>query len=45
MTRGFYTRLAWTGIQKNRQLYYPYFLSGIVMVMVFYIFHFLATSR
>lgn len=45
MTRGFYTRLAWTGIQKNRQLYYPYFLSGIVMVMVFYIFHFLATSE
>ena len=35
----------WTGIQKNRQLYYPYFLSGIVMVMVFYIFHFLATSE
>ncbi len=45
MTRGFYNRLAWTGIQKNRQLYYPYFLSGIVMVMVFYIFHFLATSE
>lgn len=44
MTRGFYTRLAWTGIQKNKRLYYPYFLAGIVMVMVFYIFHFLAVS-
>lgn len=44
MTRGFYTRLAWTGIRKNKQLYYPYFLAGIVMVVVFYIFHFLATS-
>lgn len=45
MTKGFYTKLAWTGIQKNKQLYYPYFLAGIVMVMVFYIFHFLATSK
>lgn len=44
MSKGFYTRLAWTGIQKNKQLYYPYFLAGIVMVMVFYIFNFLATS-
>ena len=43
MTRGFYTRLAWTGIQKNRQLSYPYFLSGSVRVRGFYIFHFLAT--
>ena len=44
MSRGFYTRLAWTGIRKNKQLYYPYFVAGIVMVMVFYIFNFLATS-
>lgn len=44
MRKGFYTRLAWTAIQKNKQLYYPYFLAGIVMVMVFYIFNFLATS-
>lgn len=44
MSRGFYSRLAWTGIQKNKQLYYPYFLAGIMMVMVFYIFHFLASS-
>lgn len=44
MSRGFYTRLAWTGIQKNKQLYYPYFLAGIVMVTGFYIFNFLSTS-
>ncbi|MDE7477588.1 MAG: ABC transporter permease [Lachnospiraceae bacterium] len=44
MNKGFYIKLAWTGIEKNKKLYYPYFLAGIVMVMVFYIFNFLATS-
>ena len=45
MSRGFYTKLAWTGIKKNRQLYYPYLLAGITMVMVFYIFSFLGESQ
>ena len=40
MKKGIYRRLALTGIRKNRQLYFPYLLSGIVMVMVFYILAF-----
>ena len=44
MKKGIYRRLALTGIRKNRQLYFPYLLSGIVMVMVFYILAFLAAS-
>jgi putative ABC transport system permease protein len=44
MSRGFYRKLAWTGIKKNKQLYYPYLIAGIAMVMVFYIFSFLAAS-
>ncbi len=44
MNRGLYLKLAWTGIKKNKQLYYPYLLSGTVMIMVFYILAFLAAS-
>lgn len=43
--RSIYFRLAWTGIRKNRQLYYPYFVAGMAMVMVFYIFRFLGASE
>lgn len=45
MNRGFYTKLAWTGIKKNKSLYYPYLLAGVTMVMVFYIFSFLGESQ
>lgn len=44
MKKGIYRRLAWTGIKKNKQLYFPYLLSGTVMVMVFYILAFLTAS-
>lgn len=44
MKKGIYRRLAWMGIRKNRQLYFPYLLSGAMMVMVFYILAFLAAS-
>ena len=37
MKRGFYARLAWTGIRNNRRLYLPYLLSAILMVAVVYI--------
>ena len=37
MKKGFYPRLAWTGIRKNRRLYTPYLLTCIGMVMMFYI--------
>lgn len=44
MKQGFYSRLAWTGIRKNRQLYTPYFLTCTGMVMMFYIIAYLAES-
>lgn len=44
MNKGLYLKLAWTGIKKNKQLYFPYLLSGSVMVMVFYILAFLTAS-
>ncbi len=39
-----FTKFAWMGIQKNKQLYYPYLMAGVIMVMVYYIFAFLAAS-
>lgn len=42
MKTGFYSKLAWEGIRKNRRLYFPYILIGAVMVMMFYILSFLS---
>ncbi len=44
MKFGFYPRLAWDGIRKNRRLYTPYILTCIGMVMMYYIMQFLAQS-
>ncbi len=44
MNRRFYTKFAWMGIEKNKRLYVPYFTAGMIMVMIFYILHFLADS-
>lgn len=44
MKRGFYSRLAWTGIRKNKKLYTPYILTCTGMVMMFYIIAYLAES-
>ena len=41
----FYPRLALSGIQKNRQLYLPYFLTCSGMVMMFYLLCFLSYSK
>lgn len=43
MKFGFYPKLAWTGIQKNRRLYIPYLLTCIGTVMMFYIICYLGT--
>ena len=45
MKKGFYSKLAWSGIRKNKKLYTPYLLTCIGMVMMFYIISFLSTSR
>ncbi len=44
MKIGFYPRLAWDGIGKNKRLYIPYILTGCVMVMMYYIISFLSES-
>ena len=37
MKKGFYSALAWDAMRKNRRMYFPYILTGAVMVMMFYI--------
>lgn len=44
MRKGFYPRLAWNGIGKNKRMYLPYMLMGSIMVMMFYILSFLLES-
>ena len=44
MKRGFYPRLAWSGIRKNSKLYLPYTLACIGMTAMFYILLYLADS-
>ncbi len=41
MRTGFYPRLAWDGIRKNRRMYLPYLLTCIGMVMMYYILLFM----
>lgn len=44
MKWGFYPKLAWEGVRKNKRLYLPYILTGCVMVMMFYILSYLTES-
>lgn len=45
MKRGFYEKLAYTGIKKNKKLYTPYILTCIGMVMMTYIISYLTYSE
>lgn len=44
MRFGFYLKLALSGIRKNKKTYVPYVLTGIGMVMMYYIVSFLSCS-
>ena len=44
MKAGFYPKIAWDGIRKNKRLYFPYILTGGVMVMMYYILSFVIES-
>lgn len=44
MRLGFYPKLAWEGIRKNKRMYLPYILTGSIMVMMFYILSYLTES-
>ena len=39
MNNGFYARLAFENLKKNRKIYVPYILTSIITVTMFYIIH------
>lgn len=45
MKMGFYLKMAWSGIYKNKRLYTPYILTCMGMVMMYYIIAFLCASE
>lgn len=44
MKAGFYPKLAWTGIKKNKRMYLPYIMTCSGMVMMYYIISYLTES-
>lgn len=44
MKRMLYPKLAWLGIKRNKQVYIPFILTGIGMVVMYYIITFLESS-
>lgn len=44
MKFGFYPKLAFDGVRKNKRMYLPYFFACVGMVMMTYIINFLKTS-
>lgn len=45
MKRGFYFKLAFSGINKNKKIYVPYILTCIGMIVMFYIILFLSQCK
>lgn len=45
MKIGFYPKLAFSGIVKNKKTYFPYILTCMGMVMMYYIIHFLSANQ
>ena len=45
MKAGFYPKLAFDGIKKNKKMYFPYIVTCVVMVMMYYIMSFLQSSE
>lgn len=41
----YYPKLAWLGIKRNKQVYVPFVLTGVGMVMMYYIITFLEGSK
>ena len=38
MRKAFYPKLAFDSLKRNRQIYIPYIFTGIVTIMMYYIF-------
>jgi putative ABC transport system permease protein len=45
MSKLFYAKLAITNIQKNGKTYYPYILTSIGMIAMYYIMHFISLNE
>ena len=45
MSKGFYPKLAFRNIRKNGRIYYPYILTAVLTVMMYYIMTALSVSR
>lgn len=45
MKKGFYPKLAFDGIRKNKKMYLPYIFTSVGMVMMYYIILFLQFSQ
>lgn len=45
MTNGFYARLSFSNLQKNRKIYIPYILTCIITITMFYIIHSLSSNE
>ena len=45
MNKRLYAKLAFDGIRKNRQMYFPYITTCVAMVTMYYIMSFLQTSN
>lgn len=45
MSKMFYQRLALTNIKKNGKTYFPYIITSICTIMMFYIMHFISVNE
>ena len=45
MKMGFYPKMAADGMKKNGRLYVPYLITCILMIVIYYIIHFLGYSK
>lgn len=45
MTNGFYSRLSFNNLKKNRKIYIPYIITCIITVTMFYMIHSLSVNK
>lgn len=45
MTNRFFSKMAWSNIKRNRLIYFPFIITGIITITLFYIVNFLAYNQ
>ena len=45
MSKGFYVRLSFNNLKKNRKIYIPYILTCIITITMFYMIHSLSVNE